>query len=72
MRFTEKISNFLDNEEEQERGGRERALLHLISLEMSHLRESHLLQALITGGFGPFPAPAAVVCDEGELGGLQK
>lgn len=24
------------------------------------------------GRFGSFPAPAAVVCDKGELGGLQK
>lgn len=68
MRFTEKTSNFLDNEEEQKREGTSASDIPGdippagIPLAPSG---NH-------GGFGSFPAPAAVGCDKGEGGGLQK
>lgn len=64
-RFTE---NFLDNEEEQKREG---VPASDIPGDIPHAGIP-LAPSINHRGFGSFPAPAAEVCDKGELGGLQK
>lgn len=65
-------NNFLNGEKEQ----RERTFLHSMLLESKPGRCSvpagiPLVLSINHGGFGSFPAPAVMVWDKGELGGLQ-